>query len=439
MRRDILGRIRRALGPRQIGKSSAPLVGLVLLALAGVLGAGFLASCDNEHRLTGPGGTALSPGVPIIRVKLCQPTALAGVSVTGAYRVRCDGRVVAESMAALPACDVTTSGSLWRIGGSAFTGRELVIEPVAGNVFYLGSTCYRGSLHCIALGNGTFVTVNHVDMESYIAGVLPRELLSTWSLETYKALAVAARTFALYHKYYTGPGHDYDLGDGESSQVYGGYTAEFGTPNARRAVEATRGQVLAYRQGGSMQIFMAQYSAACGGVVNPAYIIRNAPADAPIAGGQVCNDCRNCPRYRWPDVRVRKTELYQALAARYPQTTALGNVAGLNIASTTPWGRAVWIDVIGTTGQTLRLRAEDLRLAWNMSLSGKPTASSRRLYSLNCTIRTNPDSFDFANGHGFGHGVGLCQWGAQAKAARGWTANQILGCYYPGASLLHAY
>ncbi len=413
-----------------------PLLPILALSVLGLLGAGLLSSCHQPTDLVVPPPSY--PAVtPTVRVKISPPGGACQVAVTGAYRIRSQSGA-ATSLSALPSCEVTCRGGIWRIGNSAYPGREIVIEPLANNLFYVGPTRYRGTLHLVQQGGDTFVAVNHVDMESYLAGVLPKELMTTWSLETYKSLAVAARTFAYYQSKSSGGGHDYDLGDGESSQVYGGYTAESSTRNARAAVDATRGMVLAY----DGHVFLAQYSACCGGVVNGAYVIRNTPSDPPLpplAGGQACDDCRDCPHYRWGPVRVYKSELYQAIVARYPQAASLGGVTALNIASQTPYGRAVWIDVQGPTGQQTRLRAEDIRLCWNMSLTGKPSASARRLYSMNCIIVANPDSFDFVNGRGFGHGVGLCQWGAQTKAANGWRFNQILGFYYPGASILRAY
>ncbi len=114
-------------------------------------------------------------------------------------------------------------------------------------------------------------------------------------------------------------------------------------------------------------------------------------------------------------VRVYKGELYRAVMARYPEASALGSLATINVVSYTPYGRAVWLDLVGTTGRSTRLRADDVRLAWNMSLTGKPTASTRKLYSMNCTIIPGADWIDFANGHGFGHGVGLCQWARRPR------------------------
>ena len=64
---------------------------------------------------------------------------------------------------------------------------------------------------------------------------------------------------------------------------------------------------------------------------------------------------------------------------------------------------------------------------------------SPKLRSGYCQIEDREDKIVFTDGRGFGHGVGLCQWGAQGKAAKGWTGEQILGFYYPGAKRFRAY
>ena len=72
-----------------------------------------------------------------------------------------------------------------------------------------------------------------------------------------------------------------------------------------------------------------------------------------------------------------------------------------------------------------------------MSGSGPPEA--KKLYSMNCRIRDVGDAIEFYDGKGFGHGVGMSQWGAEEKAQRGLRAEEILQFYYPGAVIFRAY
>ena len=164
-------------------------------------------------------------------------------------------------------------------------------------------------------------------------------------------------------------------------------------------------------------------------------MIRNANRIEPLNGGRECTYCRKSPRSTWPPVVVFKSAIYNALRQSYPAASALNGVATIRVSQMTPEGRAIWLDVAGPSGRSIRLRAEDLRLA--LLMSGAPQAQG--LYSMNCKIGDRGDSIAFTEGRGFGHGVGLCQWGAQGMAERGYSAKSILGFYYPGAKLYRAY
>ncbi|KPJ70441.1 MAG: hypothetical protein AMS14_10690, partial [Planctomycetes bacterium DG_20] len=308
-------------------------------------------------------------------------------------------------------------------------GGELVVQPVGESYLQCGSTLYRGRLHLKPAADKKFLIINHVDLESYLAGVLPKELYPAWSLETYRALAVAARTFAMYHRKHIGSGRDFDLGADTASQVYGGFSAE--TDKSWRAVQSTHGVVLAYGSEGDRRIFLAQYSSCCGGIVNPAKVLRNVADIEPLRGGQRCEDCQFSRQYRWPPVRVAKLDIFVALKGAYgSKAEALGGVKAVRVASRTDYGRALWLDVVGSRpGSNLRIRAEDLRLA----LLRSGVARARKLHSMNCKIRDLGALIEFRDGRGFGHGVGLCQYGAEGKARRGWSAEQILEFYYPGS------
>lgn len=382
----------------------------------------------------GGGAVAVTRDVPSIRVRLnAANEQTVTLSTTGGYRLLVDGTAVAGSGSAMPPTPITCSGRTWRFGNLTAVGDQVDLVPTGESRVRHGNTSYRGKMRLRQAGNGLML-VNEVDLESYLAGVLTKELYPTWEPEAYRALAITARTFAIYNMTVTGRGQEYDLGDDQGSQVYGGLTGESG--KAWTAVNATRGMVLACGESGQEKVFLAQYSACCGGRVNGAYVIRNAPQVQPLMGGQVCNNCVACTKYRWPAVAVAKNDIFRAVSTAYPAAAAeLRNVASIRVAEQTPYGRAVWLDVYDTLGKSMRLRAEDLRLA--LLRTGAP--NTRSIYSMNCDLVDQGKSILFTNGRGFGHGVGLCQWGTQGKAEAGWKAEEILSAYYPGAKLYRVY
>ena len=404
----------------------------VLAAAAVVL---MLSGCPLTPRprpRAGAAGTIEPVGVPVVRVMLtARPVDTAAVATSGAFRLVVDGQVVHESLAGMAVTPLRRRGQTWHFASLRVTGQEVEIEAIGDSLLQYGSQLYRGRFRLLPADGDAIVIVNHVDLESYLVGVLPRELFPGWALETYRALAVTARTFALYQMSRRGPSHTHDLGADTGSQVYGGYSAE--TAKSWRAVQSTRGIVLACGQRPNEKTFLTQYSSCCGGIVNGANVIRTAGDLPPLRGGQVCQDCRASPRYRWAPVRVPRSDIYRALTRAYPATGRLGGVAQIRVASTTPYGRAVWVDVMGTTaGRKIRVRAEDIRLALMR-------AGAKGLYSMNCKMRNVGNDIEFHDGRGYGHGVGLCQYGAQGKAVRGVSAEAILEFYYPGSQLLRVY
>jgi stage II sporulation protein D len=376
---------------------------------------------------------AAGPAVPTVRVCLCPaPVERTVISTTGGYVLQLDGRDAFSSRMPLDRGQVLLQGGRWFLNALELGTGMLGILPTDGVVQHERTT-YRGSLRFVPAEAGGFLVVNHVDLEGYLAGVLAQELYPSWSPAAYEALAVAARTYAIYQMKTLGRGRAFDLGSDDGSQVYGGFTAE--TPKSRQAVQRTFAQVLVCRHGGRRQVFKAQYSACCGGRTNPAEILRDAPRVQPLSGGQACEDCIGCRFYRWGTLRLPKAEVYQALAGMFPGTRQLGGIRWIQVESATSTGRPVWVTVYGKSGFGLQLRAEDLRVA--LLRSGQPAMP--RLPSMNCRIVDAGDFLEFSEGRGFGHGVGLCQWGAQGKALKGWDYRRILDFYYPSSSVIQAY
>ncbi|MCD6364705.1 MAG: SpoIID/LytB domain-containing protein, partial [Planctomycetes bacterium] len=285
-------------------------------------------SCRRDHRLKRYRPLRLD-GVPVIRVRVAADRRSVCIFTTKACNITAGGVSLVKSKQPLSATTVRRSGGLWHCCGERIVSKRLEIEGDATGLIHIDRKFYRGKVSLIAIDAERFFVVNELDMESYLAGVLAKELYHNWSLQTYRALAVAARTFALYQMRHFGLSHRYDLTNTQGSQVYGGFADE--TDKSWRAVRGTHGKILTYGPTGRERIFLAQYSACCGGYVNDARVMRPAPQIEPLIGGQRCDDCRACKYYTWPTVKVAKSELFASLAAIHENVRRLGRLSTIRV------------------------------------------------------------------------------------------------------------
>jgi stage II sporulation protein D len=168
------------------------------------------------------------------------------------------------------------------------------------------------------------------------------------------------------------------------------------------------------------------------------------PADAlepqdrdipPLAGGVRCTDCGGSSHSRPHTVVVPKAEVWQALSRTYENVAQLGGLKEIRTVSATAWGRPVKVGIYGPSGGDTQIRADDLRLV----LLRNHVSGAGELKSMFCTIRDDGRNLVFENVRGYGHGVGMCQFGAQGKALRGLNCRQILASYYPQSRIHKAY
>ncbi len=346
------------------------------------------------------------------------------------------GRVLAAMDHPTP-LTVSFAGGVVKFASSerTFDADVLELRPRAAGLVGLqtpeGLHRYRGRLRFVRQSPTTALVLNIVDMEDYLLGVVPAELPADFEPAAQRAQAIAARTFAWYHKRFYGPRQDWDLLATEGSQVYRGANVESRSPEGVKAVHDTRGIVCAYSSPEGERIFPAYFSSTCGGGSRISPRRKGEPEYPPLAGNVRCDFCSPSPAYRWPAVSIPKKQITERLRERYSRIAAIGPIVGLEITERTPLGRPVQVAVSDAAGRQVSLDVEDFRLTVD------PTG--RVIKSGHFTPVVQKDSILFTDGRGFGHGWGLCQYGANTLAQSGKTASEILSFYYPGCQLVRAY
>ncbi|MBE7383781.1 MAG: SpoIID/LytB domain-containing protein [Leptolyngbya sp. SIO1E4] len=294
---------------------------------------------------------------------------------------------------------VAAHGSQVKAGN--WLGNSFWVEPSADGYVFIGDRWYRGRVLVTSTGSGV-TAINHVDIEHYLYSVVGGEMPTSWPLEALKAQAVAARSYVLYQRQ-RGRNPAYDVGDTTSWQVYGGLADE--ASSTQTAVEATRDQVLTH--GG--QIIEAVFHSSSGGHTENVEDVWSRPI--PYLRGVQDFDA-GAPVYQWVE-----TLSLDEFDRRVPNIGLLRNATPQR---TTPRGRVQEMHLEGNLGSRV-ISGNDLRNALN-------------LRSTLFSIAISGDTVQII-GRGFGHGIGMSQWGAHNMAQQGYSYQQILGHYYQGAQL----
>lgn len=382
-----------------------------------------------------------------VRVLLLDDVKSCELMAPSAFRVINPQTQATEAMFGLlnePA-NVIISGGRIIIAGRPLASDKTVVLPNDPYIFELNGADYRGKLMFIVNDDGnSFDAINLVPLEPYLAGVVGAEMPDYWESAALQAQAVAARTYCLYIKNQFGPKRNWDVKQTQANQIYLGVGAE--SARVWDAVYVTWGQVLVCRQPGDTDAFFpAYYSSNCGGHTENS---NNVFGDSfePLVGVP-CPYCKEVAKPRfffWPVVQFDKTAVTNKILQSYPELKKLGEITDIipvkqsNYESSLlqqgwdkGFSRLTLLKLVGSTGESTFLRAEDLRLTID------PTG--RILKSTNCKIVSMSDKWAFSSGRGYGHGVGMCQCGAQALAREGKTAREILFYYYPGSNIIIIY
>lgn len=378
-----------------------------------------------------------------IRVALMTNASTARISATGAWGVyAADGQgFVARARAGEEMRIQHNAGDVRavRADGSptAWKPHALVARADdASGVLLVNGKRYRGTLTLIGTAYGLEV-VEATTVEDYLRGVVPLEIgdRTPGDSAAIQAQAVSARSYAYTHLADLAK-TDYDLTDGVSDQVYGGVDAETAVGNA--AVASTAGIVVTF--GG--RVVNAPYHSTCGGeTAGPEEVWGGGtvPYLRPVSDlipGTNRYYCEVSPHFRWTRT-LSVADLNKSVAHYLQLYTAVpggdpGLVRDVSITNRTQSGRVATLNVRTTTG-SFTLTGDDMRYV--LRTYGAAILGST-LFSLS---KQMDDSGNLArltiNGRGFGHGVGMCQWGAIGRARAGQDFRTILRTYYPGTSL----
>ena len=476
--RDGAGQVLMELGPEQplrLQLAGAQVLGLAEAGEGGGAAGVSGATAPSSTAAAGPGPSTTSPYRAARSPAEGAPTPApspAFDSATGTpLAPRPGSPALATGSAANPGSDLgaAAQGAVARPSPTVaqrLRVGELVVEPLpaagTGGSVWLQKRRYRGSLRIRPQGEAR-QAVNLVGLETYLASVVGSEMPASWPLEALRAQAVAARTYAL-RALRPSSGRAYDLKATVASQVYLGVEAE--TASTQAAVAGTRGLVLTYGDG----LIEAVFHSSGGGITENSgelwaqqlpYLVSVVDFD----NGSPVRD------WRLPlgDGLVRKG---------FPE---IGSLERIEVLSTSSSGRVRQARVLGSAGAVVVTGAElRSRLGLKSTLvqfslepmnaplltdqagpsqAGTPqagTASEPLTAAAPSAAVTGatpaplqlpplPPAWDaraahsrlqwVAIGRGFGHGIGMSQWGACAMARRGEGFEQILQHYYRGTQL----
>lgn len=371
------------------------------MATVGIVGA--VAAIDKEN----------SKVPELVRVAIVRDSRELDLAIHGFYRIRdmASGNIIGKGPYLVNSKVRLLDRGIF-IGLDVYPSKALTIEPARDASIIIDERPFRGEVTFIRTPDNHITVVNNINVEDYIKGVLFHEVSHHWPMEALKAQAVAARSYALYS--INPASKPYDVTNDIYSQVYGGRDSE--RYRTDLAVNYTRGQVLTYNN----KIIPAYFHATCGGMTEDARELWNVP-DIPPLRGVPCGFCVNSPHFNWKK-NFRLKDIQDALNLHGYK---VGTIQEMSIIDRDRSDRIGHLKITQKDGKELIIKGKDFRdlMGPNVLMSNNYEIAMKGYYA------------DFI-GKGWGHGVGMCQWGALGMARQQFNYRQILAYYYPQSVLM---
>lgn len=380
--------------------------------------------------------TYLPPGEPPVRVRLSVN--LQKVSLEG-YGFQVHGRESAIEKVALPkrqnlsiSRDQVNGKNIWRVQRSGSAMDMAPIEIVTDKFLSLraidirqGGKSVPNQLIFSPRGKFQFDVIGVLPLEAYLVGVLASEMPLAWPLETLKAQAIAARSYALATMKERAK-EPFHLESSILDQVFVHISHHVDESpmiaKAKEAVLATEGMLL---HGKNHQIVKAFYHSDCGGRTVSSV---NVWGSGTSMGTAVDESCPTNPKAQWNLSLTKEEVLGKLQALKKFKFSDTDEILGIRVSKNAPEDRVQKVEISFVESKPILMAANEFRA----TIGYEQLRST--LFSILAKKESGKEVFVFS-GKGFGHGVGLCQWGARALGRQGKSYTDILEHYYPRAQL----
>lgn len=307
--------------------------------------------------------------------------------------------------------DITYKDGHWLINNKKFNTAKVCIIPQKSHLDF-NDNSYAGAF-LLTCQDKKLYLINIVDLEQYVYCVLRTESWPGWPLEVNKVFAIACRTYALHMiTNYQLRKVPYHIKNSNVHQTYKGMHAR---NDLKEAVDETRGIFLAHNN----KPIIAMFDICCGGII-PSLMQGIDFIKAPyLARNYACTHCKRCKVFNWK--------------AQY----SLGQLEKILKQEIKPLKRLKTVKINKKDKATL---IEEVMFVGS---SGWHPLSIKKMYSL---LKDSVKSYCFSvavqgqnvvfSGNGFGHHLGMCQWGAREMIRDGWKFDQVLNFYYPGTRFM---
>ena len=381
--------------------------------------AGVHLSCQNDIPVQHEKPQAPRTFVPIadkestVRVLIVGSAQDVLLAINGSYQIADTASNILDQGQLLTRSKVSVDSSGIRIGNKCYKVSELRIKSTRDGAIEINNVPYRGRMSLSQQPDNKLFVIEEMEIEDFVTGVVGSEMPHLWNDEAHCAQAVAVRTYTMYKKKARrSEKYHLDMQD----LAYRGMAGE--SLRLSSLVQKTKGLVMTYNG----NIFPAYFHSACGGhTEDVSHVFRD--ESIPPLSGVVCKYCGNSKYAKWKR-DISKSVIERKLRDANVSVSNIRSIKTLDMG----YGKHGSRVEIVSAGGSKEMGANDFRLLVGPNI----------LCSTAFSAKSSGNNMTFS-GIGWGHGVGLCQHGAQTMAKNGFKWPDIINYYYPKNDLMRVY